>query len=58
LVPVSNLEQYLVAFIGLGIAIDYSLLIVTRWREERESAASKTTTRSWLLTITPGGRCC
>ncbi len=36
LVPVSNLEQYLVAFIGLGIAIDYSLLIVTRWREERE----------------------
>lgn len=36
LVPVSSLEQYLVAFIGLGIAIDYSLLIVTRWREERE----------------------
>ena len=36
LIPVSNLEQYLVAFIGLGIAIDYSLLIVTRWREERE----------------------
>ena len=36
LAPVSSLEQYLVAFIGLGIAIDYSLLIVTRWREERE----------------------
>ena len=36
LMPVSNLEQYLVAFLGLGIAIDYSLLIVTRWREERE----------------------
>lgn len=36
LVPVSSLEQYLVAFIGLGVAIDYSLLIVTRWREERE----------------------
>jgi RND superfamily putative drug exporter len=35
-VPVSNLAQYLIAFIGLGIAIDYSLLIVTRWREERE----------------------
>src|SRR5581483_1430207 len=24
-----------IALIGLGIAIDYSLLIVTRWREER-----------------------
>lgn len=36
LVPVSSLEQYLMAFIGLGVAIDYSLLIVTRWREERE----------------------
>ena len=36
IVAVSSLEQYLVAFIGLGIAIDYSLLIVTRWREERE----------------------
>jgi RND superfamily putative drug exporter len=33
---ISSLEQYLVAFISLGIAIDYSLLIVTRWREERE----------------------
>ncbi|WP_027859984.1 MMPL family transporter [Marmoricola sp. URHB0036] len=27
--------QYLVALIGLGVAIDYSLLLVTRWREER-----------------------
>lgn len=26
--------EYLVALLGLGIAIDYSLLIVTRWREE------------------------
>ncbi|HEV7529728.1 MAG TPA: MMPL family transporter [Solirubrobacteraceae bacterium] len=36
LVTVNNLVEYLVAFIGLGVAIDYSLLIVTRWREERE----------------------
>jgi putative drug exporter of the RND superfamily len=36
LMSVSQLVQYLIAFIGLGIAIDYSLLIVTRWREERE----------------------
>src|SRR5260370_26028338 len=26
--------QYLVALIGLGVAIDYSLLLVTRWRQE------------------------
>ena len=31
--------QYLVALIGLGVAIDYSLLLVTRWREERAGGA-------------------
>ncbi len=31
---VSQIVEYLVALIGLGVAIDYSLLIVTRWREE------------------------
>ena len=31
--------QYLVALIGLGVAIDYSLLVVTRWREERDAGA-------------------
>ncbi|MFI0350206.1 MMPL family transporter [Actinomadura sp. 9N407] len=31
----SSLVQFLVALIGLGVAIDYSLLVVTRWREER-----------------------
>src|SRR6266571_549850 len=31
---VSVIVQYLVALIGLGVAIDYSLLLVTRWREE------------------------
>jgi putative drug exporter of the RND superfamily len=36
LITVNDLVQYLVAFIGLGLAIDYSLLIVTRWRQERE----------------------
>jgi RND superfamily putative drug exporter len=40
LVAVNNLVQYLVAFIGLGVAVDYSLLIVTRWREERERGLS------------------
>ncbi|SEF11367.1 MMPL family transporter [Jiangella alba] len=31
----STLVTFLIALIGLGVAIDYSLLLVTRWREER-----------------------
>src|SRR5207244_1927217 len=34
LTPVSFLIQFLVAIVGLGVPIDFSLLIVTRWREE------------------------
>jgi RND superfamily putative drug exporter len=33
---VSFIVQFLVALVGLGVGIDYSLLLVTRWREERE----------------------
>ncbi len=36
LMDVSFIVQFLIALIGLGVAIDYSLLLVTRWREERE----------------------
>jgi RND superfamily putative drug exporter len=32
--------QFLVGLIGLGVAIDYSLLVVTRWREERDHGHS------------------
>jgi len=32
---VSFIVQFLIALVGLGLAIDYSLLIVRRWREER-----------------------
>jgi len=32
---VNTIVEFLIALIGLGLAIDYSLLIVTRWREER-----------------------
>ncbi|MGE4427966.1 MAG: MMPL family transporter [Solirubrobacteraceae bacterium] len=35
LTDVSFVVQFLVALIGLGVAIDYSLLVVFRWREER-----------------------
>jgi RND superfamily putative drug exporter len=36
LTDVSFIVEFLVILIGLGVAIDYSLLLVTRWREERE----------------------
>jgi len=32
---VSPIVQFLIALIGLGVAIDFSLLLVMRWREER-----------------------
>jgi RND superfamily putative drug exporter len=32
--------QFLIALIGLGVAIDYTLLIVVRWREERAHGRS------------------
>jgi RND superfamily putative drug exporter len=35
LTTVSPIVQFLIALIGLGVAIDYSLLVVSRWREER-----------------------
>ena len=34
---VSPIVQFLVALIGLGVSIDYALLIVVRWREEIEN---------------------
>ena len=43
----STLVQNIVALVGLGIAIDYSLLIVTRWREERSNGRA---TRDAVLT--------
>jgi RND superfamily putative drug exporter len=33
--PLNPAVQYIVALLGLGLSIDYSLLVVTRWREER-----------------------
>jgi putative drug exporter of the RND superfamily len=39
LTHVSFIVEFLVALIGLGVAIDYSLIFVTRWREERDHGA-------------------
>jgi RND superfamily putative drug exporter len=40
LTTVSPIVQFLIALIGLGVAIDYSLLVVSRWREERSHGRS------------------
>jgi RND superfamily putative drug exporter len=32
---ISFVVQFLIALVGLGVAVDYSLLLVNRWREER-----------------------
>jgi RND superfamily putative drug exporter len=37
---VSPIVQFLVALVGLGVAIDYSLIVVSRWREERAHGRS------------------
>jgi RND superfamily putative drug exporter len=38
--PFNPAVQYIVALLGLGLSIDYSLLIVNRWREERAAGKS------------------
>jgi putative drug exporter of the RND superfamily len=40
---VSQIVEFLIALIGLGVAIDYSLLVVSRWREERAAGRDNIT---------------
>jgi len=40
---ISFIVEFLVSLVGLGVAIDYSLLLVTRWREERALGADNAT---------------
>ncbi|HEX6526181.1 MAG TPA: MMPL family transporter [Streptosporangiaceae bacterium] len=40
---VSQIVEFLITLIGLGVAIDYSLLVVSRWREERANGLDNTT---------------
>ena len=39
---ISQIVEFLIALIGLGVAIDYSLLVVSRWREERAAGRDNT----------------
>jgi putative drug exporter of the RND superfamily len=40
LTSVSTLVSIIIGLVGLGVAIDYSLLVVARWREERSQGHS------------------
>ncbi|MEU4932589.1 MMPL family transporter [Streptomyces yokosukanensis] len=35
--------QFIVALLGLGLSVDYALLLVNRWREERDAGADNKT---------------
>jgi putative drug exporter of the RND superfamily len=51
---ISPVVQFLIALIGLGVAIDYSLIVVSRWREERTHGASDD--EAVLKAMETGGR--
>ena len=51
---VSFIVQFLVSLVGLGVAIDYSLLFVTRWREER--AQGQTNEDALVRAMSTAGR--
>ena len=38
--PVSYFLQFMIVMLSLGVAIDYALIVVIRWREERERGLS------------------
>jgi RND superfamily putative drug exporter len=50
----SFIVQFLIALVGLGVAVDYSLLFVTRWREERDHG--RTNEESVTIAMTTAGR--
>jgi len=51
---ISQIVEFLIALIGLGVAIDYSLLVVSRWREER--AAGRTNSDAVAEAMNHAGR--
>ena len=52
--PVSIIVQFLVALVGLGVAIDYALLMIFRFREEL--AGGRDTETAVVETMTHAGR--
>ena len=53
-IDVNFIASYVIGLIGLGVAIDYSLLVVTRWREERAHGADNRT--RWQTAMAQAGR--
>ena len=51
---VNFVVQFLISLIGLGVAIDYSLLLVSRWREER--AAGRDNEEAVVTAMMTAGR--
>ena len=51
---VSIIVEFLIALIGLGVALDYSLLVVSRWREER--AHGRSNEDAVLVAMSTAGR--
>ena len=51
---ISQIVEFLIALIGLGVAIDYSLLVVSRWREER--AAGRENVAAVIEAMSHAGR--
>src|SRR5262249_31154709 len=54
LTSISFVVKFLIALVGLGLAIDYSLLVVTRWREER--ARGRDTPAAVIAAMNTAGR--
>jgi RND superfamily putative drug exporter len=51
---VSYFVEYMVVLLSLGISVDYSLILVVRWREEREKGLSNEA--AVLAALTSSGR--
>ncbi len=51
---ISQIVEFLIALVGLGVAIDYSLLVVSRWREER--SAGRTNAEAVAAAMEHAGR--
>ena len=55
-VPVSEFAVNVVTLLGLGLAVDYSLLVIVRFREERERAPESTLEELLSRTVSTAGR--
>ncbi|GAA1399443.1 MMPL family transporter [Oerskovia paurometabola] len=55
-VPVSEFAVNVVTLLGLGLAVDYSLLVIVRFREEREAAPGAPLEELLARTVSTAGR--